>query len=62
MVGHNIWPKSAALREIRLRNFSDHDFGLSRSLKVTGLPVYSFLLMFNRNIWPNSAPFQDIML
>ncbi len=24
--------------------------------------VYAFLLMFNSNIWPNSAPLQDIRL
>ncbi len=29
---------------------------------VIGLPIYAFLLMFNRNIWPNSAPLQDVML
>ena len=48
-----------------LRNLSDLDFDLSRSLKVKcdgviGLPIYGFLLMFNSNIWPNSAPLLDI--
>ena len=48
-----------------LRNLSDHDFGLSRSLKVKcdsaiGLPIYGFLLMFNSDIWPNSDPLRDI--
>ncbi len=46
---------------------SDIEFDLSRSLKVKCdsimlLPLYAFLLMFNSNIWPNSAPFQDIRL
>ena len=27
-----------------------------------GLPLYIFLLIFNSNIWPNSAPLQDIRL
>ena len=43
------------------------DFDLSGSPKVKydvaiELPIYVFLLMFNSNIWPNSAPFQDIKL
>ncbi len=38
-----------------------------RSLKVKcddviGLSLYAFLLMFNSNMWPNSAPLQDIRL
>ncbi len=45
---------------------SDLEFDLSRSLKVKsdviGLSLYAFLLMFNSNIWPNSAPLQDIRL
>ena len=45
----NVWPNSAPLRNIRLRNLSDPDFGLSMSLKVKcdvfGLPIYAFLLM-----------------
>ncbi len=37
------------------------NFDLSGSLKVkydsvTGLSIYAFLLTFNSNIWPNSAP------
>ncbi len=44
---------------MRLRNWSDLDFDISRSLKVKydsviGLTIYAFLSMFN--IWPNSAP------
>ena len=54
----NIWPNSAALRDISLWNLSDIDIDLS--FKVTevkcnhtnGLPIYAFLLMFNSNIWP----------
>ncbi len=46
---------------------SDLEFDLLRSLKVKcddviGLPIYAFLLVFNSNIWPNSAPLQDIRL
>ncbi len=57
----------APLQDIRLQNLSDLEFDLSRSLKVIcddviGLPTYAFLLMFNCNLWPNSAPSQDIRL
>ncbi len=57
----------APLQDIRLQKLSDLEFDLSRSLKVKcdsviGLPIYAFLLMFNSNIWPNSAPLQDIKL
>ncbi len=57
----------APLQDIRLRNLSDLEFDLLRSLKVKcnsviGLLIYAILLMFNRNIWPNSAPLQDIRL
>ncbi len=57
----------APLQAIRLRNLSDLEFHLSRSLKVicddvVGFPIYAFLLMFNSNLWPNSAPSQDIRL
>ncbi len=43
------------------------EFDLTRSLKVKcdyviGLSLYAFLLMFNSNIWPNSALLQDIRL
>ncbi len=63
----NIWPNPALLGAIRLQNVIDPEFDLSRSLKVkchgtTGLPINSFLLMFNSNTGPNSAPFQDIRL
>ncbi len=55
----------APLQDIRLQNLSDFDFDLLRSLKVLcdsviELPMYAFLLMFNSNIWPDSAPLQDI--
>ncbi len=62
-------PNSAPSRDITLRNLSDFDFDLSRSLKVKrvsviGLPIYGFLVVFNCNIhvWPNSAPLPDISL
>ena len=47
MVNSNIWPKLAALRDIRLRNLGDFDSDLSRLLKVKcdgviGLPIYVF--------------------
>ncbi len=47
------------------QNLSDLTIDLSRSFKVIcdsviELPIYAFLLMFNSNIWPNSAPLQDI--
>ncbi len=43
------------------------DFDLLSSIKVKcdsviGLHIYAFLLMLNSNIWPNSAPLQDIRL
>ena len=46
----NIWPNSAALRDINLWYLSDLDNDLSMSLnakcdRVTGLPIYDFLLM-----------------
>ncbi len=45
--------------------FRQLNFNLSRKLKVkcdggTGLPIYDSLLVFNSNIWPNSAALQDI--
>ena len=57
----------APLQDIRFRNLSDLEFDLSRSLKVKyddviGLSLYAFLLMFNSNMWPNSAPLQDMRL
>ncbi len=67
MFNSNMWPNSAPLQDMRLRNLSDLEFDLSRSLKVKcydviGLSLYAFLLMFNSNICPNSAPLQDIRL
>ena len=53
---------------INYRSFRHLNFDLSRSPKVRcdiviGLPIiYAFLLMFNSNIWPNSALLQDIRL
>ncbi len=43
------------------------NFDLSRSLKVKrdggfGLPIDDVLLVFNRNIWPNSVALRDISL
>ncbi len=57
----------APLQDIRLRNLSNLEVDLSSSIKVIcddviGLPTYAFLLMFNSNLWPNSAPSQDIRL
>ncbi len=57
----------APLQDIRLQNLTDLQFELSRPLKVIcddviELPIYAFLLMFNSNLWPNSAPSQDIRL
>ena len=45
-------------RSATTQNLSDLDFDLSRSRKVKfegaiGLPIYSFLLMFNSDIGPN---------
>ncbi len=62
-----ICPTSPALRDIRLRNFSDPEFafqGHSRSNIMAQLDslIYTFLLMLNSNIWPNPASFQDIKL
>ncbi len=50
-----------------LQNLSDLEFHLSRSCKVkcdnvTGIYVYPFLLMFNSNICPTSAPLHDTRL
>ena len=47
----------------RPQNLVDLDFDLSRSLKAKCdcaivLPIYDFLLVFNCNIGPNSAPFE----
>ena len=51
----------APLQDIRLQNLTDLEFDPSRSLKVMcddviGLSLYAFLLMFDSNLWPNSAP------
>ena len=50
-----------------LQNLSDLDFDLSKSLKlkcdsIIGISSYALLLMFNSNIWSNSAPLRDIGL
>ncbi len=50
----------APLQDMRLRNLSDLEFDLSRSLKVIcdhviGLSIYAFLLMFNSNLWSKSG-------
>ncbi len=49
------------------QNLCDHEFELSKPLKVKceaaiGLLIYAFLLMFNSNIGPNCAPLGDIRL
>ena len=67
MGNSNIRPNSAPLRDIRLRNLSDLDFDLSRSLKVQTddtirLAIYGFLLMVSSKIGPNLALLQDIRL
>ena len=68
MFNSNIWPNSAALRDISLGYLCDLGIDVSRSLKVKcdsviGLPIYVFIEMFNNSsIWPNSAPLQDIRL
>ncbi len=67
MFNSNIEPNSAPLRDIRLQNFGDLDFDLSRSLKVKcegtiGHPIHGFLLMCNSNIGPDWAPLWDINL
>ncbi len=51
MFNSNVWPNSASLQYTKLRNLSDLNFDLSRSLKVKcdgiiGLPIYSFLLIY----------------
>ncbi len=63
----DIWPNSAALRDMSFWYLNDLDIDLSRSLKVRCdsviiLPIYGFLLMFNSNIWPNSVPLQHMSL
>ncbi len=50
-----------------LEHFQHLYFDLSTSLKVKcdggiRLPIYDFLLLFNRNIWHNSTPLRDISL
>ncbi len=51
MFNSNIWPNSGPLQDIRLRNVSDLEFDLSRSLKVKcddfiGLAIHGFLLTY----------------
>ncbi len=48
-------------------HFQHLSFDLSRSLKVKydcgiGFPIYDFLLVYNSNIWLNSAALQDTKL
>ncbi len=56
MFNGNIWPNSAPLQDTgtKLRNLSDFDFDLSRSLKVKcngviGLYIYGFPLIYMSN-------------
>ncbi len=58
-IGHNMAP----LQVISLKNLSDLDFDLSRSLKVSpngaaGLPIYDFLLVSNSNLM-SLSPFRS---
>ncbi len=51
MFNSNKWPSSAPLQDRRLRNMSDLEFDLSRSLKVKcddviGLAIHGFLLTY----------------
>ncbi len=67
MFNSSIWPNSAPLRDIRLRNVSDLEFDLSRLINVKChsklySPYMVFLLMFISNVWPNSALCQAIRL
>ncbi len=48
------WPNS--------RNLNDLEFDLSRSYEISLDSPYAFLVMFNSNLRPNSAPLQDIRL
>ena len=50
MFNSNIWPNSTPLQDTKLRNLSDLDLDLSRSLKfkcdgVIGLSIYGFVLI-----------------
>ena len=67
MCNSNIGPNKARLRDIRLRNFGDLEFDLSRSHKVKcegaiELPIYGFLFMVNSYIWPSTALLREISL
>ncbi len=62
-----VWPNSVILLYARLQNLTEFAFDLSMSSKVkcdgvSGFPIYDFLLVFNSNIWPNSAPLRDMSL
>ncbi len=51
MFNSNIWPNSAPLQDIKLRNLSNLDFDLSKPLKVEcngviGFPIYCFLFIY----------------
>ncbi len=63
--------KTHCCRLNQLKSILDYiphlNFDLSGSLKVkydsvTGLSIYAFLLTFNSNMWPNSAPLWYIRL
>ncbi len=63
MLNSNITLNSAPLQDTRLRNLSDLDFDLSRSLKVKCdgiilLVIYG-LLLFTLMLWPNWVPLPD---
>ena len=65
MFNSNIWSNSAPLKDMRLRNLSDLDIELSRSLRsnvIIQLASLHSLLLFTNDIWPNAAPLRDITL
>ncbi len=68
MINSNILgPNQSPLQDIRLRNLSDLDFDLSRSLKVksngaVGLSMYEILLMSNSNPMSISHRLGDICI
>ncbi len=50
---------------MRFQNLSDLDIEFFKVTEVKcdsiiGFAIYAFLLMFNSNIWPNSARLRDI--
>ncbi len=64
----NLWPNLAHLRDIRLRNLSDPTWTFQGQIPQSQIwwshltPNNDFLLVFNNNIWPNSALLWDMTL